>query len=1029
MRIAAALLLAASTLVAATTTSSPAPSPNVPQAEAIEKHPEWDADYSRQIRQFTTGPEFMTSLVDHLPASGKVPSPLKFFGHVAGAEGHLTYAEDVYRYMRALEAASPRVKVFSIGKSEEGREMILVAVSDEKTIAHLDRYKEITRRLADPRGLSDDDAGRLIDEGKPMYYATGAMHSPETGSPEMLMELAYRLAVEDTPLVRGIRDNVIVLFTPVLEVDGRDRMVDLWRYRAENPKLPTPPLVYWGHYVAHDNNRDNMGLALNLSRNVLRAYFDFHPQVVHDLHESVPFLYVSTGTGPYNASLDPLMIDEWHRMAYHDVTELTSRGLPGIWTHGFYDGWAPNYMFWVGMGHNTIGRFYETFGNRWPTTENRVVRGASDRQWFRPNPPLPTVRWSLRNNVNYQQSGLLFALDDMARNRRHFLEQFLALGKRSINKAASEGPAAWVFDRGQKRKGQLRDLMTLLRAHGIEVHVADAAFTIKTGWPPPGPKGEKSDESVPAAGGRAGKAPDKPEKDASAEAAKSGTVAPAKGDQAKGEKSEAKPSDEVHFAAGSFIIRMDQPYSRLADTMLDTQYVRGDERVYDDTGWTLGLLKNLDFKRVVNAGVLKVAMRPWSPAAPTPPSASILAIENTADTDLARLRYALPKASMIAIDEELKAGGKTFAPGTVVVTAGDASAGAIRDALAKISLSVSALDAQPQVKSHVIAMPRLAVLHTWLRTQDEGWFRVALDDLGVPYGYISTQDVSRTPNLREKFDVILFPPSGASDPQEIVNGLPPGPPLPWKKTALTPNLGVDQTDDMRPGLGITGVGALQRFVEEGGLLITVRDTAVWAVQYGLARWVKATESPKLKSPGTIIAAAVTDRTSPIAWGYDETLPIYYSGSPIFTVGIRDLGGERPESRPSGRGGKSDPDIPQGRPFVPLPERPKPGPGEEGFQMPEDAPYNFEPFMPRPEDRPRVIVSFAKTADQLLLSGMLEGGEEIAGKPVVIDAPRGKGHILLFACNPMWRANTQGTYALITNAIMNWDHLAAGRPAR
>src|SRR5688500_16088675 len=176
-----------------------------------------DAAYTEAIRKQTTDPRFLTELVDHLPASATVPTPLKFHGYIAGAEKKLTYAEDVYRYMRALEAASPRVKVFSIGRSEEGREMILVAISDEKTIANLDRYREITRRLSDPRKLSEQEAKSLVSEGKPMYYATGAMHSRETGSPEMLMELAYRLAVEGTPFIRGLRENVIVLLTPVLE--------------------------------------------------------------------------------------------------------------------------------------------------------------------------------------------------------------------------------------------------------------------------------------------------------------------------------------------------------------------------------------------------------------------------------------------------------------------------------------------------------------------------------------------------------------------------------------------------------------------------------------------------------------------------------------------------------------------------------------------------------------------------------------------------------------------------------------------
>jgi len=119
-----------------------------------------DAEYTKQIRQFTTGPQFMTELVDHLPASDRVPTPLKFLGYIAGAENHLTYAEDVYRYMRAVEAASPRVKVFSIGKTEEGREMIAVAVSDEKTIANLNRYRDITAQLADPRKTSEAQAQR-----------------------------------------------------------------------------------------------------------------------------------------------------------------------------------------------------------------------------------------------------------------------------------------------------------------------------------------------------------------------------------------------------------------------------------------------------------------------------------------------------------------------------------------------------------------------------------------------------------------------------------------------------------------------------------------------------------------------------------------------------------------------------------------------------------------------------------------------------------------------------------------------------
>jgi hypothetical protein len=305
--------------------------------------------------------------------------------------------------------------------------------------------------------------------------------------------------------------------------------------------------------------------------------------------------------------------------------------------------------------------------------------------------------------------------------------------------------------------------------------------------------------------------------------------------------------------------------------------------------------------------------------------------------------------------------------------------------------------------------PRVALMHTWFSTQDEGWWRLALESMNVPYEYISTQDASSTSNLREKYDVILFPPvSGRVSPQDIVNGYPAGPPLPWKKTDLTPNLGVDETDDMRPGLGLSGVANLQRFVEDGGTLVTARDTSVWAVQYGLARWVRVVDTSKLKAPGTIVRGAVTSKDHPIAKGYDETLPLYFSGGPVFKVGLRD---DPPaETRPSGRGGKDDPDVPQGREYVALPEKPK----NEPFAMPEDSPWSVEHLMPKEEERPKIVVSFAEK--DLLLSGMLEGADEISGKPAVIDVPRGKGHVVLMSTNPMWRMNTPGLFGLVMNAI-------------
>ena len=237
-----------------------------------------DEAYSKKIREYTTDPMFLTELVDHLPASASVPTPLKALGYVVGTPEKLTYAKDVHDYFRQLEKASPRVKVLSMGTTEENREQILVLISDEANFRRSRRLKEITAQLADPRKTTDAEAASLVSEGKTLYWATGAMHSPETGSPEMLMELGYRLAVEETPFIQAIRKNTVVMFTPVLEVDGRERMVDVYRYRKANPKRTPPSLLYWGKYVAHDNNRDGMGLALKQSQHVIKTFLEYHPR-------------------------------------------------------------------------------------------------------------------------------------------------------------------------------------------------------------------------------------------------------------------------------------------------------------------------------------------------------------------------------------------------------------------------------------------------------------------------------------------------------------------------------------------------------------------------------------------------------------------------------------------------------------------------------------------------------------------------------------------------------------------------------
>src|SRR6188768_3557883 len=235
-----------------------------------------DEEYTKKIKEYTTETFFLSPLVDYMPAAKGVPTPTAILGDIAGAPGKLPYTKEVHDYMHLLAKSTPRAKVYTIGKSEEGRDMIAIAVASEALMAKLDANKADLAKLADPRTiqLNDDVADEIARRAAPVYYITGTIHSTEAGAPTALMELAYRLAADEAPYIRNIREHVITLITPIVEVDGRDRVVDMYEYRKKHPNDVVRDALYWGHYVRHDNNRDAMGVTLKLTQNILNEYVD-----------------------------------------------------------------------------------------------------------------------------------------------------------------------------------------------------------------------------------------------------------------------------------------------------------------------------------------------------------------------------------------------------------------------------------------------------------------------------------------------------------------------------------------------------------------------------------------------------------------------------------------------------------------------------------------------------------------------------------------------------------------------------------
>jgi hypothetical protein len=478
---------------------------------------------------------------------------------------------------------------------------------------------------------------------------------------------------------------------------------------------------------------------------------------------------------------------------------------------------------------------------------------------------------------------------------------------------------------------------------------------------------------------------------------------------------------------------MDQPYSRIADALLDYQYWAPNDpqtEVYDDTAWTMGELANIGVFRITDTKVLDAPMTRIAGEVRAPGAVSgtgsVYLVNHNADNALATLRYRLKDATVEAAEEPFEVAGRKFNRGSFIIR--KASAYDLNRLGAELGIQFYAVADVPAVKRHAIKLARVALMHTWLDTQNEGWWRLALDQLQVPYDYISTQDVARDDNLNKKYDVIIFAPVGES-PSAIVNGRPMyGNPLPWKTTSLTPNIGkIDSTDDMRPGLGWTGLTNLQKFVQQGGVFLTVDDTAGFAVNYGFTPGVVIARANRLRAVGDILRMKTVDAASPIAYGYSESLAMYCSNGPVFNlsnVAGGSGGRRRGVERVTGRGTPDDPDVVQGRPPAEVPESPTAETWEALPLTDEQRRREGGSVLP-PAERPRVVLRYADMKD-LFVSGLLDGGDEIAQHAAVIDVPSGRGHVVLFSTNPMWRGQTKGSYFLVFNTILNFDNLNAGR---
>jgi len=899
-----------------------APAQTAPDQTRSQTQP-MDPDYAAKVKEWTTKPEFSSPLVDHLPLSSTVPSPKEVLGHYIGAPKELTYYTDILRYYDTLAAHSPRVKVTRIGKTEEGRDSAIVFVGSEDSIAHLDEERQNLARIADPRGLTEAQAADLIAKTKPIYFLSGGLHSAELGPPEMLMELAYRLATEDSPLIQKIRDNVIVAILPVADPDGRDRSID-WYY-AHNVDITNyekmSGVPYWGKYIMHDNNRDINYSAMG-NQNILRWYLQWHPPIMHDLHESVPFLYIYAGQSPQNPLWDPIVYGELPMLAAWDMSQLTKYGMPGVWYHGYVDAWSPGYVAIMSTNHNGLMRFYEIFGNAGATTMERTIAPPSSpavsgggrggfgdftkREWYRPDPPYKKVLWSMRDNTNYAETGVLNSLQFISTFPQVILQNFYTKSRDALTAGTKEAPYGYVIPSDQQDPTRVAFVVHILRMQGIEV-------------------------------GRA--------------------------------KSQVKLSDGT-YPAGSLIVKTDQPYGPLAKTLLQKQVDPDPElNTYDDSAWTMGLMTNTVIKSTDDIAVQAVPVDPVNQYDPQSTlkdvaAPAVYAVPDHGSPNMVTLRYALKDVAVQIAEKPFTAAGASFAAGTFLVPA---SAAATLKPLARdLGLDVVGLAVSPkQLATHPSTLPRLAIFSTWDGTQDVGWVRYTFDQYKIPYDLIFKERVLQG-DLAKDYDLILIP-NQVRSAKALVTGIPKtDKPLSYEKSDKFKYLGdYGSSPDITGGMGAAGVVEFQKFVEAGGTLVTLGTSSLFPPEFGLTPTIDTTTpAGKFYAPGPIVNADITRPEDPIFYGYtDKTIPVRYANGPLFRMSAE-------------------------------------------------------------MDRNDVLMRFPG-GEKSVLSGLFNGADDIKERAAIVIAPEGKGEVVMFATNPVWRWQNMGEYRMMFNTLMNYKQLAPG----
>ena len=905
----------------------------------------------------------------------RITSPKAQFGFNLGDDYQLANYAQLTDYWKKLAQQSDRMKLVEIGKTAEGRPMLMAIITSPENHKKLDRYKEISRRLALADGLTDEQAHALAAEGKAVVWIDGGLHATEVLGAQQLMELVYQMvSMNDPETLRFLKDDI--LLAVCVNPDGLD-LVSNWYMREPDPtKRSTSgvPRLYQ-KYAGHDNNRDFYMVTQPETEAINRIFYhEWFPQIVYNHHQTGPagtVLFAPPFRDPFNYYHDPLVPLGIDLVGAAMHNRFAAEGKPGATTRSG----APYSTWWNGglrstTGfHNMIGLLTESIGNPTPIEipflPNKLLPKADQAY------PIAPQKWHFRQSIDYSMTANRAVLDVASKHREDFLFNIYRMGKNSIERGsrdnwtihpkvladvqaaiAKDAPPDAAARRGADAAGDTGDTGGQAARRGVSLKYYEIlrnpvnrdprAYVIPSDQP----------DFLTAT------------KFVNALIKNGVTIQRATAAFQAGGKS---------YPAGSFVIKTAQAFRPHVLDMFEPQdhpddipYPGGPPTPpYDSAGWTLAYQMGVVFDRFLDGvdGPFENITGPAKPPSGTVSNASsaagFLLSHQLNDSAVAVNRLLAAAEDVYWLKQPLSVNGRTYGPGTIYVPNKTSTLPTLQKLAQEIGLNFEGISAKPAGEALKLRPLRIGLWDRYGGSMPSGWVRFLLEKFEFPFTvvYPSTLDAG---DLSGKFDVLIFVTGGipARDPRGSVDN-------PFDPTPTAERIPAEYRDRLGSVTVAKTVPQLRRFLEAGGTVLSVGTSTTLAYHAGLPivnalteKLPDGTERPlpreKLYIPGSILRVRV-DNTNPLAYGINDTLDVFFDNSPVFRL------------------------------------------------RPESALAQVKPVAWFDSDKP-------------LRSGWAWGQKYLQDGVAVIDAPVGKGRLLLFGPEITFRAQPHGTFKFLFNGI-------------